>query len=110
MQMQANAVPVIDYAKLRRQTMGDEAHQVEVLSLFIAEVERLMIQVEDATDPHLRADRLRALTALAKNVGAMRLAQEARATETQIGTDAPNLEPLRLAVSETLSHIRRAGV
>jgi hypothetical protein len=107
--MSTTAVPVFDPAKLQRQTMGDRAHQVEVLALFVAEAERLMRQVEDAPAPQLRGDRLRALVALARNIGAMRLAHEARAVETHIGAAPPDLENLRAAVAETLAFVRRSG-
>jgi HPt (histidine-containing phosphotransfer) domain-containing protein len=107
--MPTNAVPIFDAALLKRQTGGNPSLQVEVLSLFIPEVERLMRQVEDAADPQLRGDRLRALIGAARNVGATLLAQEARALETQIATDNPDLAPLRKAVGETLAFIRRTG-
>ena len=52
-------------ARLRRRSArppdeGNASLQVEVLALFVAEVERLMRQVEDAPDPQVRAERLRA--------------------------------------------------
>jgi hypothetical protein len=108
--MSTNAIPVFDPTKLQRQTMGDPAHQIEVLALFVAETERLMRQVEDADDPQLRGDRLRALIALARNIGAARLAHEARAVETHIGDGSPDFAPLRAAVSDTLAFVRRTGV
>ncbi|MGH6922928.1 MAG: hypothetical protein ACRED5_04075 [Propylenella sp.] len=108
--MNTNAVPVLDAAQLGRTTRGDRSLQVEILALFVAEVERLMRQVEDAADPQLRGDRLRALIALSRNTGAAMLAQEARALETQIAAESPNLAPLRQAVAETLAYVRRAGI
>jgi hypothetical protein len=39
----------------------------------------------------------------------MRLAQEARAVETQIGAEPPDLEPLRAAVAEAIAFVRRSG-
>jgi hypothetical protein len=108
--MNTNAVPVLDAAQLGRTTRGDRSLQVEILALFVAEVERLMRQVEDAADPQLRGDRLRALIALSRNTGAAMLAQEARALEKQIAAESPNLAPLRQAVAETLAYVRRTGV
>ena len=108
--MAGPATPVFDASQLNRQTMGNPRLQVEVLSLFVAEAERLMRQVEDAPDPQVRGDRLRALIALARNIGAMRLAEEARGVETQIGGEAPNLEGLRAAIGETLTFVQRAGI
>ena len=89
--------------------MGDETMQVEVLALFAAEIERLMRQVEEAPDPHVRAERLQAIAVLARNTGAMHLAQAARDLETQIGVELPDFQPLRDAVSETLMHLGRSG-
>ncbi len=60
-----------------------------MLALFVAEAERLMRQVEDAPDPQVQGDRLRALIALARNTGAALLAQEARMLEPRIGTTTP---------------------
>ena len=66
---------VFDAAQLNRAHEGSASLQVEVLSLFVAEVERLMRQVEDAPDPQLRGDRLRALIGVARNTGAALIAQ-----------------------------------
>ena len=66
-----------------------------------------MRQVEDAADPQLRADRLRALTGVARNTGAALIAQQARALETEIAAEPSRFEPLRAAVAETLAFIRR---
>jgi hypothetical protein len=106
--MAVDTLPIFDAGKLHRQTMGDRSLQVEVLALFVAEAERLMQQVEEARDAALRGERLRGLIALARNIGAVRLAQEARAIETQIGTESPDLAPLRAAVSEAVAFVRRS--
>jgi HPt (histidine-containing phosphotransfer) domain-containing protein len=103
----AAAIPVFDAAQLNRHTRGNPRLQVEVLSLFLTEVERLMRQVEDAPDPQLRAERLRALTGVARNTGAVLIAQQARALETEIAADHPDLTALRDAVAETFTFIRR---
>jgi len=78
-----------------------------MLSLFLTEVERLMRQVEDAPDPQLRAERLRALAGVARNTGAVLIARQARALETEIAAEQPDLTPLRDAVAETFALIRR---
>jgi hypothetical protein len=108
--MATSALPIFDAARLHRQTMGDEALQVEVLSLFTAEVERLMRQLQEASDQQQRGERLRALTALARNTGATRLAQEARSAEAHLGPDAPDLAALQAAVFETLAFVRQSKV
>ena len=105
-----NTAPVFDAAALSRATNGDPALQVEVLSLFAVEVERLVRQVEDAPDAQLRGDRLRALIAVARNTGATRLAQAARELETQIAAEELDLTPLKDAAEETLAYVQRAGV
>ena len=46
---------------------------------------------------------------LARNTGALHLAQAARALETQIAAEEPDLEPLRDAVSETLAYLGDAA-
>jgi hypothetical protein len=108
--MSTDTIPVFDRDQLKRATKADAALQVEVLVLFVAEVERLMRQVEEAEDPQLRGDRLRALITVARNTGAVMLAREARALETQIAAEAPALGPLRKAVAETLAYARQVGV
>jgi HPt (histidine-containing phosphotransfer) domain-containing protein len=108
--MSTNTIPVFDAAQLNRATSGDAALQVEVLALFVAEIERLMQQVEDAPDPQMRGDRLRALTGLARNTGAALLAHVARTLETQIATESPDLTPLKQAVAETVAFVRQAGI
>ncbi len=108
--MPTNDVPVFDAAQLRRHTMGNASLQVEVLALFVAEAERLLRQVEDAPDPHVRGDRLRALIGAARNIGAARLAKEARALEKQIASENPDMAPLRDAVEATVAFVRQRGV
>jgi hypothetical protein len=108
--MPTDAIPVFDAAQLTRASNGDVAHQVEVLALFVAEAERLMRQVEDAPDPQVRGDRLRALIVSARNIGATMLALKARELETQIGSESPDLAPLREAVAETVNYVKRVSI
>ena len=110
MDMPSAAPPLIDPAALARKTLGDPAMQVEILALFVTELNRLMRQVEEAPDPQVRGDRLRAVTALARNTGAARLAQASRSLETAIAADAPDLGPLRAAVAETVAYVERGGI
>ena len=90
--------------------MGDDAMQVELLSLFATEAERLMRQVEDARDPQVRGDRLHAMMGLARNTGALRLAQIARQLETEIASEDLDLTPLRAVLSETLAYVHQSRV
>lgn len=108
--MATSTLPLLDPAPLERQSMGDRAIRLEVLALFVAEAERLMTQVEEAEDPQVRAERLRALIGSARNVGAARLAQAARLLETHIGDDEPDLGALRAALADTLAFVRQTGV
>jgi hypothetical protein len=103
------SVPLLDPVHLKRKTYGDRSLQIEVLSLFVTEVERLMRQLEEASDRQMRIDRLRALGAVARNTGAALVAQEARAAEANLAADAPDMSALRIAVSDTLAYIRRSG-
>jgi hypothetical protein len=105
----SKTVPLLDPVQLNRKTHGDASLQIEVLSLFVTEVERLMRQLEEASDPQIRGDRLRALGAVARNTGAALVAQEARAAEDVIAGQDPDLSALRIAVSDTLAYIRRSG-
>ena len=108
--MPTSAVPVIDTAQLDRRALGDESLRVEILALFATEVERLLRQVEDAPDAQIRGDRLRAMTALARNVGAVRLGHVARQLETEIAAEAIDFAPLRQATQETLAYLGQAKV
>ena len=104
--MPDSAAPVFDRAQLDRRTLGNAALELEILALFVTEAQRLLQQVERAADPRIRNDRLEAMIALARNTGAVRLAQVARALKTQV-TD-PDLGLLREAVGETIAHIHAA--
>ncbi len=108
--MQPAALPVFDAVQLDRYTQGDPRMQVEVLALFANELERLLRQIEDASDPQVRSDRLRAMIGLARTTGATLLAQQARVTELKIADEAPDLAPLRNAIDQTIAYIRRAGI
>ena len=101
-------VPLIDPVQLNRRTHGNASLQIEVLSLFVTEVERLMRQLEEATDPQVRRDRILAVGAVARNTGAALVAQEARAA-AQVEDESPDLSAFRIAVADTLAYIRRSG-
>lgn len=105
--------PVFDAAHLDRQTMGDEALRVEILALFVAEVERLLGQVESAPDPLLRASRLHAMTGLARNVGARRLAVLSHRLQRRVADRAAeesDIADLRTAVQEAIDHIHAGAI
>lgn len=100
--------PVFDPAHLDRKTMGDEALRVEILALFVAEVERLLAQVESAPNALVRASRLDAIAGLARNVGARRLAVLSRNLQLSAGRSAANdreLASLRAAIREAVDQV-----
>jgi HPt (histidine-containing phosphotransfer) domain-containing protein len=107
--MTTSTTPVLDPVPLQRQTMGDSAHRLELLALFVVEAERLMRQIEEATDKQVMLERLQALAGSARNIGALRLMQTARLLESHVGENEPDLEALRTAVAETLAYIRRSA-
>ena len=86
--------------------MGDEKLRVEILALFAAEAERLLIQAERAEDAATLGDRLHAIKGLARNVGALRLKQVAAGLEIDCHAGPANLAPLRRAVLEALDYLR----
>jgi HPt (histidine-containing phosphotransfer) domain-containing protein len=102
--------PLFDAAHLDRQTLGNETLRTEIVSLFLAEVERLLAQVERAPDRLVRASRLHAMMGLARNVGALRLAELCRALEARAERDdldePADLDRLRAAVAEVTNHLR----
>ncbi len=107
--MPATPVPILDLSRLERQSMGDPRMEVELLALFMLEVERLIGQVTDATDPHQRGERLDAIAAVARNIGAARLAVAARRAETQPLSGEPELNEVTKAAAETLDFLRSSG-
>ena len=107
--MSVSHAPLFDPAQLDRRAMGHESLRTELLALFATEVERLMRQAEDAPDAVTRDDRLRAISASAGGVGAVRLAQTAKLLEAQFTVPEIDLEPLRQVVVETLAHLRQSG-
>ena len=108
--MTPSSAPLFDRAQLDHRSLGDPALEVEILALFVAEAERLLRQIGEAEDPQVRGDRLRAMIALARNTGAVRLASTARALERQIATVEPDLQPLRDAVAETIAYVHGPSV
>lgn len=85
--------------------MGDEGLRVEILALFTAEVERLLIQAERAKDAATLGDRLHAIKGLARNVGALRLNQVATGLESDCHAGPADLAPLRQAVMEAIEYL-----
>ncbi|MBZ8134734.1 Hpt domain-containing protein [Afifella sp. IM 167] len=96
---------ILNEAHLARQTMGDAELQREILSLFVAEAERLLRQVHEAKDPVKRAERVHALKGLARNVGAERLALAASDAQAEAARPEGDLSDLGMAVEEVIAHL-----
>lgn len=102
-------LPIIDFTRLAHRSMGSEGLETELLALFEAEAERLLGQAEAAANAEIRVERLHAVVAAARGVGAVRLADAALAAAQSAGSEAaPDLEPLKSALAEVLGYIRIA--
>lgn len=101
-------IPIFDDAHLDHQTMGDEDLRVEILALFASEVERLLIQAEQAEEAAALGERLHAIKGLARNVGALRLQHVAAALESECQAGPADLAPLRHAVMEAIEYLHSA--
>ncbi len=97
--------PIFDDAHLNRRTGGDEDLRVELLELFAAEAERLLIQAETAADAATLGGRLRAIAVLARTVGALRLRHVATGLETDCQAGSADLAPLRHAIVEAIDYL-----
>ena len=103
--MPASPVPIFDASRLERRSMGDPRLKLELVALFILELERLMAQVGAAPDAKARGERLQAVVALARSIGASRLALAAQRAEAQV---EPDLHALANIVAETIAFVRDA--
>ncbi len=108
--MPATPAPILDISRLERQSMGDPRMKVELLALFMLELERLMTQASTELDAVARSDRLQAIGTLAHGIGAVRLAHAARAASSELGTAGSDLTPLAEAVAETLALVRSSAL
>jgi HPt (histidine-containing phosphotransfer) domain-containing protein len=101
----ANDLPILDESQLKRQTMNDPDLEVEILSLFIAEAERLVRQIEEDENQAKRLDRFHAIKGLARNIGAEKLAMIAGSLENG---DSGDVEEIRSAVDNVIAYITTA--
>lgn len=101
----ANDLPILDERQLKRQTMNDPDLEVEILSLFIAEAERLLRQMEETESTAKRIERFHAIKGLARNVGALKLAKIADSLEDGSSDD---IREIRLAVENVIAYITTA--
>jgi len=99
----ASDLPILDEQQLKRQTMNDPDLEVEILSLFITEVERLVKQVEETENTAKRLERFHAIKGLARNIGAQKLAMIAASAENGDGGD---IQQIRSAVENVIAYIK----
>jgi HPt (histidine-containing phosphotransfer) domain-containing protein len=99
----ANDLPILDEDQLKRQTMNDPDLEVEILSLFINEAERLLRQIEETENIAKRMERFHAIKGLARNVGALKLAKIAAGLEEG---DSDDIVEIRAAVENVIAYIK----
>jgi hypothetical protein len=106
--------PVIDLVHLSRQTLGDQALEVELLDLFDRQSARIVSQLSEANpgDGKILGDLAHQLRGSALAVGAGRVARSAQIYEAGCaagrgGAPAPALDALADAVAETRAAIAR---
>lgn len=101
----ANDLPILDEQHLKRQTMDDPDLETEILALFITEAERLVRQIEETRNVQTRLERIHAISGLARNIGARKLAMIA--SNAQYG-DVSDITEIRAAVENVIEYINTA--
>lgn len=105
--------PAIDLVHLARQTLGDQALEIELLELFDGQSARIVAQLAGKQDAKLRGDLAHTLRGSALAVGASRVARSAQAyealcmTPSRPGAVSAALEALVEAVEEARAAIAR---
>ena len=99
----------LDLVFLARQTMGDRGLECEVLRMFETQVALYFERVASATDAEQIALGLHTLKGAARSVGAVALAEQAKAAEEEFAAsgrlDEETLADLGMAVSEVVGYI-----
>ena len=101
----ANDLPILNEARLKRQSMDDPDLEVEILSLFINEAERLIRQIDETESSAKRLERFHAIRGLASNIGAEKLAKIAA---TRQNGDAEDVREIKTAVDNVIAYITSA--
>ncbi|MHA1189730.1 MAG: hypothetical protein ACTSSQ_04625 [Alphaproteobacteria bacterium] len=109
---------LLDQAHLDRRTGHSAGLQVEILSLFLNEGERLVAQIGSASDTKVRQSRVAALGALANQTGARQLAAACRTAEigprvhgeSLTGDSKADVSALEAAFAEVSRHILTAKI
>ncbi|WMT85751.1 Hpt domain-containing protein [Pelagibacterium sp. 26DY04] len=99
----------LDLVFLARQTMGNRALECEVLRMFETQVALYFERVAAATDPEQITLGLHTLKGAARGVGAVALAEQAKAAEEEFAAagriEEETLADLGMAVSEVVGYI-----
>lgn len=99
----------IDLVHLARQTLGDRGLECEVFRLFEAQVTTYFQRVRASTDPYEITLGLHTLKGSSQGVGAMMLADLAKAAEAEFehtgALDGETLDDLDMAVQEVCAFI-----
>ena len=98
----ANDLPILNESWLKRQSMNDPDLEVEILSLFINEAERLIRQIEETDSTAKRLERFHAIRGLASNIGAEKLAKIAA---TRQNGDGDDVKEIKTAVNNVIAYI-----
>jgi len=101
----ANDLPILNENWLKRQSMNDPDLEVEILSLFINEAERLIRQIDETESTAKRLERFHAIRGLASNIGAEKLAKIAA---TRQNGDDDDVKEIRTAVANVIAYITTA--
>ncbi len=101
----ANDLPILNENWLKRQSMNDPDLEVEILSLFINEAERLIRQIGETESAAKRLERFHAIRGLASNIGAEKLAKIAA---TRQNGDDDDVNEIRTAVDNVIAYITTA--
>jgi HPt (histidine-containing phosphotransfer) domain-containing protein len=102
--------PAIDLVHLARQTMGDEALEIELLELFDSQSARIVAQLAgaQAKDAKLRGDLAHTLRGSALAIGAGRVARTAQAYEALQNERSPRQSAVNAALAALTGAVAEA--
>lgn len=109
----AGAAPALDLAHLSRQTFGDRALELELLTLFDRQAAQSAARLSESHregDAGSRADLAHTLKGSARAVGAFRLGDAAEAYETALRGGDPQADARCAAVLDAIATARGAIV
>ncbi|MEO8667575.1 MAG: hypothetical protein ABI399_03605 [Bauldia sp.] len=91
--------PVLDWAHLARQTMGNAALQREVLMLFDEHAARVLAEIKGAAGAAGRREAAHALVGSARGIGAFAVARAASAIEAETHDSEAGIDMLEAAIA-----------